>query len=177
MDLEDKQYNGFRGYLGVFGVVAVAFCLGGWAVRKTGATAEGGGKSHPPAARRLVETRRKAWYLAFSLIFIIVLHGSGVIQLAWIVGINFLLARGCARPGRAGTNAVLCTWVFGCSVVLLCEYTYGARLQTDGFSPLVSLWFAPLLRLKHWHARESSMCATNALHSSRWCLLVYRLTL
>ena len=117
MDLMmDSQYKSFRDGLVTIFTAGVVFS-GGWRLL-TAAMANA-------SARVLPVNWRMGWYCIFSVVFIVILHGSGALHLLWILSINYVLSRACTMQGRYGSAAVASSWLFACTMVLASEYYNG----------------------------------------------------
>lgn len=132
VDLEDDQYNSFRDGILVLVPVSIAFCIGGrladwWS--GLGAPRKGT-ISATTSISKATRAGRKLWYFSFSVVFIYIFHGSGILQLFWILPINYGLSRVCTwQDGAYAKVGVVGTWLFACTMVLLCEHYDGFRFM------------------------------------------------
>ena len=132
-DNSDAQYRSFR-----LGLPALAALMATFFALKYAYTRPIFRGSSPPTNN----LHRVPFYLIFSLLMLIILHGASVLKVLIILSANYVLAW--ATGGRR--FAVPVTWIFNCVVLLANEWYEGYS-----FASLHS-GFAFLVCCAHYHA-------------------------
>ncbi|KAJ3550711.1 hypothetical protein NM688_g5016 [Phlebia brevispora] len=119
VDNSDAQYRGFRNNIPALSGLIVAFFA-----FKTIYTQVA--KFRASAVRFTDNLHHIPFSLAFSMLMLIILHGTSVLKIFAILSINYLIA----KLGRGSKVAPVLTWVFNGAVLFLNETQDGYRFSS-----------------------------------------------